>query len=196
MQCGNPRRAKRADMRGVSLIEVVTVLAIVSVLLTIGLPAMWQTHAETRVTTRAGDLVAALAMARSEAIRRGVRVSLCKTLNVASDPPVCSADATWEQGWLLFVDNTHLAGNTLGVLDPGDSLLRVFPAHTGGTMAGGANFAAGISYRPNGVSQGIRAGGVAGLANGTFTLCDRGLGRDVLVNATGRVRVRVSPNCN
>lgn len=189
MQCGKPGRAVRADMRGVSLIEVVTVLAIVSVLLTLGLPAMWQTHAETRVATRAGDLVAALAMARSEAIRRGVRVSLCKTLDVAGDPPACSDDASWEQDWLLFVDNTHLPGNTLGVLDAEDRLLRVFPAYTGGSMTGGANFAAGVSYRPNGVSQGIKPGGVAGLANGTFTLCDRGLGGAVLVNVTGRVRV-------
>lgn len=195
MQCSKPSRAARAAMRGVSLIEVVTALAILSVLLTIGLPAMWQTHAETRVATRAGDLVAALAMARSEATRRGVRVSLCKTLNVAAVPPACSADANWEQGWLLFVDNTHLAGNTLGVLDPEDRLLRVFPAHPGGTMTGGANFAVGISYRPNGISQGIKVGGVAGLANGTFTLCDRGLGRSVMINATGRVRVGAA-NCN
>ncbi len=195
MQCRKSGRVAHAEARGVSLIEVVTALAIASVLLTIGLPAMWQTHAETRVATRAGDLVAALAMARSEATRRGVRVSLCKTLDVAADPPACSADAAWEQGWLLFVDHTHLVGNTLGVLDPEDRLLRVFPAHAGGTMTGGANFAVGISYRPNGVSQGIKAGGVAGLANGSFTLCDRGLGRSVMINATGRVRVGAA-NCN
>ncbi len=189
MQSKDKRGYARSRAMGVTMLEILVAIAILAILLGIGVPSFRETFAEARATTRANDLARALAMARSEAIRRNIRVTLCKTADLAANPLACDANATWDQGWLLFVDNVHLAGNVVGVIDGADSLVRVFPAQGTGTLDGGVNYAGGISYLPSGVSRGIKAGGAAGVANGSFTICDGDKGRKLILNTTGRVRV-------
>ena len=175
--------------RGMTLIELLVVIAIAAVLLGVAVPGFQQTFAETRAATRASDLVGALATTRSEAIRRNVRVTLCKTSNPSATPLACEATATWNEAWLLFVDHVHVPGNVVGVIDGADQVLRVFHPQGRGTLSGGANYALGISYLGNGASRGVKAGGAAGLPNGTFTHCVNGKERKIIVNASGRVRV-------
>ena len=52
------------------------------------------------MVSEANSFVSALMLARSESVKRGVPVSLCKSANQAS----CTASGTFEQGWLIFVD--------------------------------------------------------------------------------------------
>lgn len=70
------------------------VLAIVAVLLTVGVPSFRNMIHNQKITTAANDLFAAVNLARSEAIGRGVRVDL-----------VPSGDGSdWSEGWVVFID--------------------------------------------------------------------------------------------
>ena len=125
------------------------------------------------------DLVAAFHLARSEAIKRGMRVTVCKTSNAVAEMPACDGTATWQQGWLVFVDN-----GARGVIDASDSILRVQGRAHSVVNITNNNYSRYISYRPNGLSQGSN-----GLANGTISVCVEGNRRDIIVNITGRPRL-------
>ena len=90
---------------------------------------------------------------------------------------------------MVFVDNTHMAGNVAGTIDGTDERLRVFePLGGNAQLAGGSNFQSWISYLPSGTSRGM----IGGNADGMFTLCQGSTGskgKKIVINNTGRVRV-------
>ncbi len=175
---------------GVTLIELLVTLSIAVILMTIAVPGFQDFFRRNRVEAATSDIVAALNYARSEAIRRGVRVSVCGSSNPNAANPTCE-DNKWAEGWVVFVDNSHLTGNAAGVFDSGqDEVLRVSgPLPDGGSISGGTNFARAVSYLASGISQGIKAGGTTGLANGSLTVCKDTYGRQIAINNTGRISV-------
>ncbi|HJV85875.1 MAG TPA: GspH/FimT family pseudopilin [Noviherbaspirillum sp.] len=89
---------QRANMKGgFSLVELLTVLAIVAVTLSIGVPGFSAFLRNQQITSATNDFLAAIRLARSEAIQRGARVDL-----VPRDP-----DGSWAGGWVVFVDNNN-----------------------------------------------------------------------------------------
>lgn len=80
---------------GFTLVELIVTMSVLAVLLGIGVPSFQATIQGNRITTTANDLVAALQFARSEAVRRGVNVTLCSSNNQTS----CSG--TWTDGWVV-----------------------------------------------------------------------------------------------
>lgn len=79
---------------GVTLIELLTVLAILTILLGVGIPGFQSLLQSQRLTTTTNGLFAAVHLARSEAIQRGARVDL-----------VPAGDGTdWKNGWVVFID--------------------------------------------------------------------------------------------
>lgn len=186
---------KKNHENGFTLIELMVTVAVSAIVLSVAVPGFQDLIRNNRLATQANQLVTALNLARSEAIKRGVRVTVCKTNDPDATTPSCSTSANWQQGFIVFVDNAHLTGNRKGVIDRADERVRVFGALTGSTLTGGANFAEGISYLPSGVSEGIKVGGAKGVADGSFTLCNSGTGRNVFINRTGRVRTAVLSSC-
>ena len=59
-------------------------LAIAVILLTIGVPSFNTAIKNNRLTTATNDLVAVLNLARSEAVTRGLRVTVCKSADQAT----------------------------------------------------------------------------------------------------------------
>ncbi len=106
--------------RGFTLVELLVTLAIGAILLAIAIPGYAFLINASRLTAVTNDLVSALHLARSEAIKRGMRVTVCKTSNATAATPACDTTASWQQGWLVFAD-----GGTRGVIDSGDTLLWV-----------------------------------------------------------------------
>jgi type IV fimbrial biogenesis protein FimT len=105
--------------KGYTLTESLMVLAVTSVLLALGVPQYRDFAASRRTSAEVAELAASFKLARTEALKRGVRVSVCRTDNGSS----CSSDAAqrdWSRGWLVFVDR-----GMRGKVEPGDSLLRV-----------------------------------------------------------------------
>ena len=170
-------------MRGTA--RLLVVLAVGSILLAIAIPGYAFLVNASRLATVTNDLVTVLHLARSEAIKRGVRVTVCKTGNAGAATPACDAAAGWHEGWLVYVD-----GGARGVIDAGDTLLRVQErAHTEVNITANHHISHFISYLPNGRTQGL-----TGLGNGTFAICVSGSRRDIVINNAGRPRL-VSGSC-
>lgn len=159
--------------RGQTLAELVFTMAIVAGLLGWGIPAFQNLRRDASRTREVNQLVHAIHLARSEAIKRNGVVSLCPSV----DGRNCGPGGTpWHRGWIVFVNADR---DSPAVRDAGEGLLRVFAPWDGGTVH--ANRAT-LSFRPFG-QMGVTA---------TFTFCDaRGpaAARAVIISQTGRPRV-------
>jgi type IV fimbrial biogenesis protein FimT len=159
-------------------------LVIVAVLLALGAPSYRAFIVDSRMTAEANEFLTTMNFARSEAVKRNARVSMCKSANGTG----CANSGTWAQGWIVFVDSS----GTLGTFDSTDVILRVHAAvTTGNTMVGDANVASYVSFVDDGRS--LLADGTA--QAGTITLCpaDTGLQGRVVTLSLGRaVAAKVS----
>lgn len=191
---------------GFTLVELLVTLSVASIILTLAVPGFQAMIRENRMAANSSQLLTALNLARSEAIKRGLQVTLCKA-NAVVTPPSCDDTACnagtgsgcWEKGWLLFADRN---GN--GILndgtDPdfcagGDCTIRLYePLPAQLTLRTGANLARWVAYRSPGTGLGS-----GGLATGTFRLCqgtDTAHARSVVLNSIGRARVaKGAPAC-
>jgi type IV fimbrial biogenesis protein FimT len=128
-----------------------------------------------RLVSYNNDFVAALATARSEAIRRGTTVSVCKR---ASNNSCVGGD--WSSGWLVVVNTGDV--NPAAVA-PSGPVLRVHePLSDGYTLNGNANFKNFITFQADGSAN----------QNGTFVFCRNG---DTVTARTAiltRLRVRTA----
>lgn len=167
---------------GFSLIELVITLAVVGILLGIGTPAIGRFVESTRLTSATNNLISDLSLARTEAVKRGVRVGLC----TSADQSTCTNSGTWTQGWLVFVDQDGSSAWTAGT----DQVLRARESLAGSMSAGSALSTGGAIN----LSLYDRRGAVPVLtATNTndeieYTLCNAklGKGRKVKVNEFGR----------
>ena len=107
---------------GFTLVELMITLALVAILATVGIPSFTNFIANNRLTVQTNELVSALNLARSESIKRNVRVSVCRSANGTA------CGGTWSNGWIAFVD-----GGTAGSVDGTDEILRVW--NSGGSSA-------------------------------------------------------------
>lgn len=89
------------DVGGFSLLELMITLLIIALLVSLAMPNFMSRVQDDRLTSQINEFAAALYLTRSEAIKRGVRVTLCKS----SDGLTCTTANGWEQGWLIFEDN-------------------------------------------------------------------------------------------
>lgn len=96
----NPRRSAQG---GVTIIELVIVVAVGAVLAAIAIPGLRDTLNSTRQTTALGLLMSDLNQARNEAIKRNARMLVCASNNAATD---CSGGTNWRGGWLVCREGT------------------------------------------------------------------------------------------
>ena len=168
--------------RGFTLVEMLAVLAVAGTLFLLGAPALAAVLRGTRVSSAANEFLAGLLLTRSEAMKRRHRVVMCRS----ADAQGCAASGGWQQGWIVFAD---VDGD--GERSAGEAVLHVQPALGGAVrLSGTATVAQYVSYAPNGTTRLVGGGFQAG----TLTVCsasaDKGTGRQVIVNATGRPRTQ------
>ena len=160
-------------------------IAIMAVLMAIAVPSFQSTIASSRLTTTTNDLVSALSAARSEAIRRGLRVTACKSTNGTQ----CTTAGNWSQGWIVYTDPTRTGTNA--TVDTGEVILVTGAASTTGTILAGTtgmdNF---VSYAANGqpkLMNGTSQSGRIRVCSSSGALSNAARARDVEISTTGRL---------
>jgi type IV fimbrial biogenesis protein FimT len=94
----------KAKSAGFTLLEIMIVIALLAVLIGLGAPSFGEFIRNSRITGKANDLLAGLNVARTEAIKRHVPVTVCATDDATEATPECDADADFSQ-WIVFVDD-------------------------------------------------------------------------------------------
>ena len=83
---------------GFSLIELMVTLAVAAVLLALAVPSFTSVINSSRLTSTANELVSAMQLARSEALRRNTQVRVCRSVNGTS----CAGAGQWTR-WITLV---------------------------------------------------------------------------------------------
>ena len=135
-----------SKLHGFTIIELLIVLAIVAIMMAIGVPSYQFIANTSRVASEVNALVGDMQFARSEAIKRGVTVSLC-----AAASSVCTGASSWNKGWIVFTDTN---GN--GALDTGDTIVRIQPAFNADQFTADNSVSA-ISFNRDGYISGLVA---------------------------------------
>jgi type IV fimbrial biogenesis protein FimT len=162
---------------GFTLVELMVTISIAAVLLRMAVPTFNAVITSNKLTAYANKLVGTINFARSEAVKRGIQVTIRRRGTTAS---------TWEGGWDVFVDN-----NANGTLDGTDVLLKSYePLTNGYTLRTGGNFTCWLAYTSAGVSRGSGTGCTGGPGNDSFNICDSSAtaanSRLIAINAIGR----------
>jgi type IV fimbrial biogenesis protein FimT len=166
---------------GVTLTELIVVLAISAILLGLAIPGFTSLIHSSRLSAATSDLLVSLHLARSEAIKRNARTVAC----ISADGSTCAAGGGWHQGWLIFHDLNNNAA-----LDPGEAVIHARQALPDSIrLTGNSTVSKYISYAPSGGTKSVTGAFQAG----TLTVCNvadaSGAARRVVISSTGRPRV-------
>lgn len=164
---------------GFTLLEALVVLALLGILVTMAAPAMSDLRARQQLQAQAEGLLDSLVLARSEALRRQQRVSLCAR---ATDV-TCDANGHWHQGWLVFVD-----ANNNALRDEGEVLIETHAPLPAVVQLGVTNTVkAYFAYGAEGRSMSTNGAFMAG----TWRFCraSSSVGWQVVSNALGMPRI-------
>lgn len=171
------RKSRFAGQLGLTLIELMIVVAILGVVLTLSVPSFTRLQGNYQLGTAAHRLASAINLARSEALARKQAVSLCPVHGKS----VCAGD--YSRGWAVFSN-----ADRDSLLDPvADELIRRGAGLPGGytvsNREGTLQATELITYNPDGTAR----------RNQTLLLCGPpGSGsepRSIVLNLVGRVRV-------
>jgi type IV fimbrial biogenesis protein FimT len=170
--------AKHREIRGFSLIELLVALFLAILLPLVALPAYRDWIAALDVTNEAQHLANGMNFARAEAIKRGRRVNLCKSV----DGKQCTTASAWHGGWIMHDD-----GDADGQIKAGESSIRALePVAPGVTITANHPLADYVSYTAYGHARMLSGA----LQIGTFTVCGKGQkALDVVLSAGGRARI-------
>jgi type IV fimbrial biogenesis protein FimT len=127
---------------GFTLMELMFTILIASILLGLGVPTFREFSRSNSVAAAQNELVTALSLARSEALRRNRPVSVCSSTDGSS----CGDETEWGSGWIAFIDR-----GTPGEVDGDDEVLQVWqPADSHLTLT--ADSTAFAQFLPTGMS--------------------------------------------
>lgn len=144
--CRNRASARHRKLsvhtRGFTLVELLITLAVVAIMLGIGVPSFQETIVRNRLMTQTNDILTAVNLARSEAVKRNRTVTLCRADDASAT--ACAGTGTWEH-WIILAGADNVVrrgspprfGNSMSVTSslPGGEL-RLSPDGLARTSAG------------------------------------------------------------
>lgn len=107
---------------GFTLVELLVTVAIVGLLAALAAPGMTTFLSKRAVASASSNVASDMRYARSEAVKRSQKVTMCRSTDGAS----CAGTGNWVDGWIVFQDTDGDA-----TVDAGDTILRVQQALTG-----------------------------------------------------------------
>jgi type IV fimbrial biogenesis protein FimT len=181
-------------MGGQTLVELIATLGIVGVLASVAVPAFERILLDSRRTAVVNEIVTALLLARTEAIKRRQPVVACGVRDgngngILEPAERACAGYDWTQGWIV---GAWRDADGDGFVDPAElTVLREHLTDAGsGVVVSAGPFTATPPVAPAGTTVlkpfGQRSG------NGSVTVCDRRGGshaRAIIVAGSGRTRV-------
>jgi type IV fimbrial biogenesis protein FimT len=191
---------------GFTLIELMTTLLVAGVVLGIGIPAFNQFVATNQMAAGVNDLTSSLHLARTEAVKRRVNVTICPSANPMANPPACDNAGSFADGWIVFVDCTVLPPSQGGTcnapnyaVDNFDTVLGAHGALIDNLADNFSSFSTDgedvtpgyITYSATGFPRPILALGTAPVTN--FELCDQRGNQDVGAGIAAGRWIRISP---
>jgi type IV fimbrial biogenesis protein FimT len=174
------------NMHGFSLIELMVVIAIVAVLAAIAVPSLQGMIASSNLTSTTNDLIATYARARSDAIRRGKRVTVC----ISADSAQCTTSGNWSQGWIMFNDDNH--ANASATVESINDITSKAAALTNNIVVKAKSSQAYFSYSADGQVKLMNGGNGAGtirVCSTSSALTNDTRTRDIVINFAGRINV-------
>lgn len=168
--------------KGYTFIETVTALAVAMILFAVAAPNFASIIRTNELVSSVNDIVRAVNLTRTEAIRTGGSSSLC----ASSDQISCNS-SNWQDGWILFSD---FNGN--GVIDSNsnDAIVLVNNSLPPAVIIKASN-----TSRLTFTSDGFLPPGF----NASFDICSKlgsGIkGRNIMVNAVGRPNTSYFNGC-
>lgn len=176
--------AMQVTAKGFTLVEMMITVVVMAILLAIAVPAFRDLISSTRLSSQTNDMLADIALARSESARRNQRVTFCASSNGTS----CSTTASdWGVGWIIFSDANADALVTAG----DDEIIKIRSASSGNNtiVSSGLPSAGLLQFRPS--------GGV--VSAGVFVVCESGhagtYGRSIAISASGATKLQRGQTC-
>lgn len=161
--------------------ELIITLGIVSIVLTVAIPSLSTTIKNNRLAGTLNNMITDIHFARSEAVKRDVRVILCRVTDPNWNNPECGGETRiWTGGYIVFADDSNNNNNTY---QPGtDELLRRGQAAASGVrLRTNWTWNNNLEFNPDGTTN--EGGSIA-----TMSICDsRGSdkGRQIIVTPSG-----------
>jgi type IV fimbrial biogenesis protein FimT len=168
---------------GFTLMELMITVSIAGILTGLAVPSFSVMIKNSRLTTYANEFVTSLNLARSEAVKRGMTVTVRKVDNDSSTK--LNATANWEDGWDVFTD-----ADSDGKFEAGDVLIKTNgPLQANYTFRGNTLVSNFVRY--------LSTGAISGLG-GSFVICENSdadnlpqanTSKLLRIITTGRIRV-------
>ena len=178
--------------KGFTLLEALVVLVLLATLMALAAPSFLGLRQKHQLQSQAEQLQGSLMLARSEALRRQQRVTLCVRDEGANAE--CAVSGHWTQGWVMFVDDNNNAQR-----ERDETVLQLHAALPHFlTLQGNNPVKRYVSYGAEGRSQSKSGAFQAG----TLTLCglDQPSVWRIVINPVGKPRLEkadraVDSNC-
>jgi type IV fimbrial biogenesis protein FimT len=175
--------AQNSRARGFTLIEIMVVVAIVAILAAIAAPSFKSQIQSSNMTSAVNNFLADMRFARSEAIRRGGSVVMCRSDAPEAAQPTCGSGSTlgWESGWIIFHDLNSNSQRTST-----EPLLRAQAAITAINTISESGAATKFEFTATGR---LKASGMTSIQFGSTPTFASAAQRTVCVSIGGRARI-------
>jgi type IV fimbrial biogenesis protein FimT len=173
--------------RGFSLIELLVAMALMGILAALAAPSFKRTIQSGQISGAVNTFLADIRFARSEAVRRGGNVVLCRSDEPEAANPACGTaagtdGAGWATGWFIFHD---LNGD--GTKDAAEPVLRVQQANA--SLRAIVDSGPSTKFRFNGTGRLYSLTAITSLQFGSEAAFSQDIRRIVCINFSGRARI-------